>query len=1259
MTEELTYTPEPNLDYQAWLDGKIDISEQEGFNLEGFKFHPSNKPHQTMIIRRALKDGKMLIAAAFGLGKSQILLEIARAIHEHTGQRILFVAQLGVRHQFVNRDGVRLGMQLQYCASDDEVTAADTPYIITNYERVLNGNIDPRHHNFACVCFDEGNIMRSLDAKTYEVFQEVFADVPYQFIATATPAPNEYREIIYYANFLGKMDNGQALAQPLDADILTPTGYIKMGNVKIGDSVISVDGQPAPVVGIYPQGEKDIYRVVFSDGASAECTSEHLWLTHTQYERNNEKRYNGRNKHYKPYSYATLKTTEGIAGSLVSATGGVNHSIPLVAPVEFAKQSVKVHPYVMGVLLGDGHLRETSVSLTSKDQFIIDRLADIVAPFDLEMHKSEHVRKDGRETIDYSITNGRGKGHGGGQGNHTNVILQGFREYGLLGKHSWDKFVPQEYLFNSSDVRIEVLRGLMDTDGTIDVTNRCVRYITTSEQLARDVVFLVQSFGGIANVYEREPKESNAEVNGRVVQSKLLQYHVSINMPNGINPFSLPRKAGLVIDKTSYKATRYIVKVEFIGKKEAQCIAVDHDSHLYLTNDFIVTHNTRWFGRNPDKAGDLQLLPQFEREFWLWVSTWAVFLNKPSDLGFDDDGYNTPGLDIHWHRLPIDYTKAWAQTDNRGQGRMFQDASSSAVDLHRNKRETMQARLDKAKEIIAETDDNILLWHLFEYERDAIERQVPGAVTVYGSQSPEEKEKGIMDFEDGKTKILATKASIAGSGCNFQQHCHTNIFMSLDFSFNDLIQAIKRTDRFQQMHKVQVHFIYSEDEDSIVAAIKRKWSQYDALTANMSGIIRRYGLNHNEISSALRRKKGVEREEVKGNFFTAVKNDCVLELYDLPDNSVDYMLTSIPFGNHYEYTTQIEDFGHNPNDNDFWVQMGFLIPQLYRVLKPGRKLDVHVKDRVLYGHQTWHGFTEISNFLGEARREFPKWGFIDHGFRVIVTDVVRENNSTYRLGWSECCKDSSKMGSGLPEYLVSFRKQPSNSEQQYADERVVHNKPGTIGAHCPSCGWWGNEYEGLDRKIEVVYNDNAVQEEREVGRKCPVCSETVHRVKGNEYGKGRWQIDAHSFWRSNGDSLISQELYDYIKHVEIAEADNESGALPSTFMKYPPESHSPFVWGDVMFMQGLNSAQVGRKVRKHICPLPFDIVQRAIYLNSNPGDLVLDPFAGLFTVPYMAVKLGRRGYGIEINPESFRDGVKYMQDIELKRATPTLFDIFK
>ena len=429
----------------------------------------------------------------------------------------------------------------------------------------------------------------------------------------------------------------------------------------------------------------------------------------------------------------------------------------------------------------------------------------------------------------------------------------------------------------------------------------------------------------------------------------------------------------------------------------------------------------------------------------MWVSTWAVFLNKPSDLGFDDDGYITPGVRLHWHRLPVDYAKAWEQVDNRGQGRLFQDSSASAIDMHRNKRDTIQDRLDCAKTIIAATDDNVLLWHLYEYERQMIEKQIPEALTVYGSQSPEEKEAGIMAFEDGDVRILATKASIAGSGCNFQAHCHTNVFMSLDYSFNDLIQAIKRTDRFQQRYPVDVHFIYTEDEDGIVESLKRKWRQYDHLNELMSRIIRKYGLNHAEISRQLRRQVGVVRDETVGKLYRLVRNDCVLEMGNIDDNSIDYILTSIPFGNHYEYTTQVEDFGHNPGDDDFWTQMGYLIPELYRVLKPGHHADIHVKDRVLYSHQTPHGFTEISMFVAETQREFTKWGFIHNGVRTIVTDVERENNSTYRLGWSECCKDSTKMGSGLPEYVVSFRKPPSDSQQQYSDERVVHHKPGEIG----------------------------------------------------------------------------------------------------------------------------------------------------------------------------------------------------------------------
>lgn len=342
--------------------------------------------------------------------------------------------------------------------------------------------------------------------------------------------------------------------------------------------------------------------------------------------------------------------------------------------------------------------------------------------------------------------------------------------------------------------------------------------------------------------------------------------------------------------------------------------------------------------------------------------------------------------------------------------------------------------------------------------------------------------------------------------------------------------------------------------------------------------------------------------EVKGKRFTAARNDSVLEVRQMEANSVGLIHTSIPFGNHYEYTSQVEDFGHNPSDRDFWKQMDFLIPELLRVLKPGRVAAIHVKDRILYGHQTKSGFMEVGPFSDECAFAFKKHGFLYEGRRTITTDVVRENNSTYRLGWTECTKDSSKMGCGLPEYLLLFRKAPSQPDTARADEPIAKDK--------------------------------------------------------KDYTRARWQIDAHSFWRSNGNRpLLPDELYDYEAHVARLEQKESVNNLPAHFFLEPPVSPNPeAVWDDVNPMLCLNSEQTRRQEQNHICPLPFDIVTRVIRLYSNPGDIVFDPFAGLFTVPYIAIKLGRIGHGIELNESYFNAGVRYCQAMEAQVTLPTLFD---
>lgn len=822
MTE---YKPE----YLSFLKSKIVLPQEGGFIVDPSELAPDNFYHQRDGIIWAAKQGRALIAWRFGLGKTRAQCQLAKLIVNRTKRPFLVVCPLGVQYQFSEEDGPTLGMKWKYVRTDQEARDADTPYLLTNYERVRDGSLHPSQLDLGGASLDEGNVLRSLGSKTSQVFKQEFATIQFRYVCTATPSPNENKELIYFAEFLGKMDHGQAL--------------------------------------------------------------------------------------------------------------------------------------------------------------------------------------------------------------------------------------------------------------------------------------------------------------------------------------------------------------------------------------------TRFFKRDSEHAGHLTLMPSQEEKFWLWVASWALFLSKPSDIGYSDEGYDLPELMTHWHRLPVDHTRAWTQTDNRGQGRLLLDAAGGVREASAEKKATLDTRIEKMRELVADfqadyPDEQMIIWCHQDNEQRNVEKSMRAMgitySSIYGSLAIEETERRLYEWLGKKTKVLIGKPVMLGSGLNLQQ-CHYNIFVGIDYKFNAFIQAIHRTHRFMQAYPVQVHILYAESEDQIQKTLMDKWRLHDKLEAKMHDIITQFGLSRIALQDGLTRQIGVNRMEVKGKRFTAVNNDCVAELAKMPTDHVGMICTSIPFGNHYEYTVQFEDFGHNLTDQQFWDQMDFLIPEMMRVLKPGRVAAIHVKDRILYGHQTPTGFMEVAPFSDECVMAFRKHGWLYEGRRTIVTDVVRENNSTYRLGYTEMTHDATKMGCGLPEYVLLFRKPPTSSENARADEPVEKSKA--------------------------------------------------------DYSRGRWQVDAHSFWRSDGNTpLTKQEIYDYKDHIERLEEMERSGNLPASFFYEPPKSKHPMVWDDVVFMRTLNTNQSMSRTEKHICPLPFDIVERLIRLYSNEGDLILDNFAGLFTVIYLAIKLGRLGFGIELNHEYFTCGVKYSQDMEQQVEAPTLFD---
>ena len=582
---------------------------------------------------------------------------------------------------------------------------------------------------------------------------------------------------------------------------------------------------------------------------------------------------------------------------------------------------------------------------------------------------------------------------------------------------------------------------------------------------------------------------------------------------------------------------------------------------------------TRFFKRDSKKANNLTLHPHKVADFWTWIASWALFLQRPSDLGFSDDGYALPPIKIIYHELAL--TKENAGFDSWGQGKLLPDSTLSLSGTAKVKRDTLPERVAKMREILdADPTSHYVLWHDLEDERKAIQKAVPSALPVFGTMDLEDREENIMAFSDGRAQYLSAKPVLAGSGCNFQRFCHKAIFVGIGFKFADFIQAIHRVQRFLQTQPVEIHIIYGSDERDVLQVLKTKWQQHDEMTETMANLIREHGLSDASLKDSLLRSLGCARREVSGEGWTVVNSDTVDETAKMEENSCGLIVTSIPFSNHYEYTPSYNDFGHTENNDHFWAQMDFLTPNIKRVLQPGRMYCCHVKDRILFGNQHGTGAPTVSPFHCEAITHGIKHGFFYMGMITVVTDVVRENNQTYRLGWSEQCKDGSKMGVGSPEYILLFRKPQTDLTKGYADVPVEKSK--------------------------------------------------------EQYTRARWQVDAHAFWRSSGERPISVDelaamepgelakaftseslkaVYNHADHIRIGEALEARGTLPATFMSIAPGSHHPDVWHDVNRMNTLNKEQGRACLEQHVClargSLVLTLDGYKPIQNVSVGDLVL------------------------------------------------------
>ena len=364
----------------------------------------------------------------------------------------------------------------------------------------------------------------------------------------------------------GSIRSGKA--QYIGQHVYTPDGYKLMGDIKVGDYVVDRLGNPTKVLGVYPQGEKECYRITFHDGSSTICSNEHLFSYTTK-----KCAQNGNLTVYTSTLEEIMKDLDSFKSRKTVHERSGKYLFPLAKCVKFNWREVKIDPYLLGLLLGGGCFSERNggITFTNAEDELHEYIKNIIPEYNMYY---KYVPKNGKHCARGYLQNG---------GSVKSKLRKLLEEYDLYGKKSADKFVPEDYKYNSEEVRLNILAGLLDTGGSVHIKNRpSISFYSNSKRLVDDVAEIARSLGLFCNTdIAVDTHRGNPN------------YHCTIRVKGKLyNLLSEKHRARLNMDSTKDKKWRLIKSIEYVGKKECQCIYVDNQEHLYLTDDFIVTHNT-------------------------------------------------------------------------------------------------------------------------------------------------------------------------------------------------------------------------------------------------------------------------------------------------------------------------------------------------------------------------------------------------------------------------------------------------------------------------------------------------------------------------------------------------------------------------------------------------------------------------------------------------------------------------------------------
>lgn len=473
-----------------------------------------------------------------------------------------------------------------------------------------------------------------------------------------------------------------------------------------------------------------------------------------------------------------------------------------------------------------------------------------------------------------------------------------------------------------------------------------------------------------------------------------------------------------------------------------------------------------YFVHDGGSTSDWRLKGHAQTAFWDFVSTWAVMLSKPSDIGYDDDGYDLPMLNIF---------EEVVESPKRDNGKLFNDNAVNATDFHKELRATYDIRLDRVVDIVnAHPDENFIIWIGHDDEGKYLRERIPDAVEVKGSDKKEYKKEKLLGFGRGEFRILVTKLKIAQFGLNYQ-NCHNQIFASLDFSFESTYQGIRRSYRFGQEHEVNIYLVIADTMGNVKDSFEKKQSAFIEMQRQMTESTCR------NIKNQLKLTKMESKGNYKSDHADIRMGDCVQLIREIPDESVGFSIFSPPFAELYTYSDKLEDMGNSKDYNEFFVAFNYLVKELYRVLWGGRNIAVHCMDLPIQKGK--EGYIGLRDFSGMILKSFQDAGFIYHSRVTIWKNPVTEMQRTKALGLlhKQLSKDSAMSRVGIPDYLMVFRK-PGE-----------HEHP----VHCMIDvdtwqKWASPVWDDID--YSNTLNGHAARNENDEKHICPLQLETIERA---------------------------------------------------------------------------------------------------------------------------------------------------------------------